>query len=316
MRYRKSAVELKDQERGQFIDAIKELKKTMVSTRDGKCKISRYDQFVAIHLGVTARFKGSITVGNRIGDGAHRDAAFCAWHREFIWRFERALQKVDQAVSLPYWDWTRHEETENVLFQNNFMGPNGDPNRKGQLQSGPFAETNEWFVDKRLHIRELGSREENLDPLAPQQNFGTALIRKLQSFEQLASSGNIRFALRQETYREFRPALEVGPRLHNFGHNWVGGSMAMMSSPQDPIFFLHHANVDRLWALWQDDGHECYPFQGRGYGHNLNDPMWPWDGGESVTVSWLQNFIPEFEENDIVRPQDVLDYRSKGYDYV
>ena len=318
MAHRKSAVELTVQERDQFIAAVKNLKKTMVATQDGTGRISRYDQFVAIHLGVTMRFRGSISQNNLIRDGGHRDAAFCAWHREFIRRFEVALQDTNSVVNLPYWDWTRHTETKHVLFQDNFMGPNGgrDGIGGGALQSGPFAENNEWVVNERLHIRGIDISSENLDPPPPTQNSGTALIREMRAFEELASSGNVRFALRQETFREFRPALETGSRLHNFGHTWIGGSMAMMSSPQDPIFFLHHANVDRLWALWQDDGHEdSYPFEGRGYGHNLTDPMWPWDGGDSVTVSWVQNLIPEPQTGDIVRPLDVLNYRDMGYSY-
>lgn len=32
----------------------------------------------------------------------------------------------------------------------------------------------------------------------------------------------------------------------------IGGNMVDQTSPNDPIFFLHHANVDRLWAMWQD----------------------------------------------------------------
>jgi tyrosinase len=31
----------------------------------------------------------------------------------------------------------------------------------------------------------------------------------------------------------------------------VGGDMATGSSPSDPLFWLHHANLDRLWAKWQ-----------------------------------------------------------------
>ena len=326
MTYRKSAVELTKQERDDFIEAVKVLKTEKVQTRDGKAEISLYDQFVAIHLGVTSRFQGAILAGNLIGDGAHGNAAFCAWHREFIRRFELALQEVKPAkdgelpVSLPYWDWTRHIETEHVLFKDDFMGPNGGPNGKGGgiLESGHFAKKNGWVVDERLHIRNLGVEQNNLNPPPPYQNSGTALRRNMRPFNELASSGNVRFALRQTTFREFRTTLEAGPRLHNFGHNWIGGSMNMMSSPQDPVFFLHHANVDRLWALWQDDGHEGegYPFEGRSRGHNLSDFMWPWDGGESVTVSWVQNLIPQFESDDIVRPQNVLDYRDMGYDYV
>ena len=51
---------------------------------------------------------------------------------------------------------------------------------------------------------------------------------------------------------------------HTMIHPWVGrvisqddprtarrGTMIVSTSPNDPVFFLHHANVDRLWAAWQ-----------------------------------------------------------------
>ena len=40
--------------------------------------------------------------------------------------------------------------------------------------------------------------------------------------------------------------LEATP--HNTVHNTIAGDMATMLSPRDPIFFLHHANIDRIWA--------------------------------------------------------------------
>ena len=254
-----------------------------------------------------------------MADGGHRNAAFCAWHREYIRRFELALQEADSDVTLPYWDWTRHTETDHVLFQDDFMGPNGGTGGLGggPVESGHFAEGNNWSVDERLHVEGVTT----VDP--PTDTNGTALLRRIRPFEQLASEGSVRFALRQPTFHEFRPALEAGSRLHNFGHGWIGGLMAMMSSPQDPIFYLHHANVDRIWGMWQDDGHEganSYPFEGRPFGHNLRDPMWPWDGGASdtITVPWVENLLPEFRDDDIVRPIDVVNHRGDrmGYSYV
>src|SRR5262249_22153742 len=52
----------------------------------------------------------------------------------------------------------------------------------------------------------------------------------------------------------FRNTLEgwVGPRqIHNAVHRWVDGSMQPGTSPNDPVFFLHHCNIDRLWAVWE-----------------------------------------------------------------
>jgi tyrosinase len=46
----------------------------------------------------------------------------------------------------------------------------------------------------------------------------------------------------------FEPSIEDAP--HNPVHDIIGGVMADMQSPIDPIFWLHHANVDRLWVAW------------------------------------------------------------------
>ena len=42
--------------------------------------------------------------------------------------------------------------------------------------------------------------------------------------------------------------LSVTPRTHNAGHRFIGGHMAGAFSPNDPVFWLHHANVDRIWG--------------------------------------------------------------------
>lgn len=46
----------------------------------------------------------------------------------------------------------------------------------------------------------------------------------------------------------FEPLIESRP--HNPVHNIIGGVMTTLDSPMDPIFYLHHANIDRLWHAW------------------------------------------------------------------
>ena len=53
----------------------------------------------------------------------------------------------------------------------------------------------------------------------------------------------------QPSFVEFWHELENGP--HAAVHGSISGDMISMCSPNDPIFFLHHAQVDRLWWLWQ-----------------------------------------------------------------
>lgn len=42
--------------------------------------------------------------------------------------------------------------------------------------------------------------------------------------------------------------LESQP--HNLVHNCVGGFMSEFMSPVDPVFYLHHSNIERLWLVW------------------------------------------------------------------
>jgi tyrosinase len=51
------------------------------------------------------------------------------------------------------------------------------------------------------------------------------------------------------TFNAFTPALQG---VHNSGHVWVGGSMgSVATAPADPVFWMHHAEIDRIWAAWQ-----------------------------------------------------------------
>jgi len=75
------------------------------------------------------------------------------------------------------------------------------------------------------------------------------------------------------------------------------------TSPNDPIFFLHHCNIDRIWAGWQvgktiDD---VVPNGEGPCGHNRKDAMYPWDGLKSL---------------DVVTPEDMWDTTGAlDYDY-
>jgi tyrosinase len=56
-------------------------------------------------------------------------------------------------------------------------------------------------------------------------------------------------ALSQTTFNSFTSTLEA---IHDSVHVWVGGSMGSIpTAPADPVFWMHHANIDRLWAVWQ-----------------------------------------------------------------
>jgi tyrosinase len=65
----------------------------------------------------------------------------------------------------------------------------------------------------------------------------------------LASSvASVPTALAQNNYSSFSSIING---VHGIVHGWVGGTMSSAhTSPADPVFWLHDANLDRLWWQW------------------------------------------------------------------
>ena len=68
--------------------------------------------------------------------------------------------------------------------------------------------------------------------------------------------------------------------------------------PNDPIFFLHHANIDRLWAMWQDN--------------NRADAETDVDYGNPEYPDDWRGSIYNFDE---VRTDELFDFRALGFQY-
>ena len=63
-----------------------------------------------------------------------------------------------------------------------------------------------------------------------------------------AIAAGVSSAMAQTTYNNFTGPINA---IHGSIHIWVGGTMSDASvSPADPVFWLHHANLDRLWWQW------------------------------------------------------------------
>ncbi|MCH8150178.1 MAG: tyrosinase family protein, partial [Planctomycetes bacterium] len=244
--------------------------------------------------------------GAQTSDGAHGSPAFLPWHREYLKRLEQALQAVDPRVTIPYWNWGLGPLSETTaLFQDDRMGP------MGSITSGYFAELPSAFNPLGWPVR---------PDLRQFPVGGTALRRNstLNTGPGWPTATTVGNTLAQSAFHLFRPSLEHSPH-HNRIHGRVGGDMGQMTSPNDPIFFLHHCQVDRLWAKWQQDhpGSANYnPLAAGGQGHRLTDWMWPWDGGDSqTTITGITGLIPQFPVTDRVAPINVLDHHVLGYCY-
>lgn len=97
-----------------------------------------------------------------------------------------------------------------------------------------------------------------------------------QDLELIAS--NTPAAMQASTFADFASQLEG---VHNMVHVWVGGTMGSIpTAPADPMFWMHHANIDRLWWLWQESP------KGQGKNPSLTGAdavMDPWPNTEADT---------------------------------
>src|SRR5438270_12382928 len=92
MTHRKSAFELTAAEQNRFLQVI-----TAMNTDNDP---TLYAQFVGIH----AAMRHHMHTG--MGGGAVGRQRFLPWHRDFLLKFETAMQQIDPAAFIPYWHWS------------------------------------------------------------------------------------------------------------------------------------------------------------------------------------------------------------------
>lgn len=341
MKVRKNAASMSEQEVDAFLEAILRLKAKSASPASD---ISVYDQFAALHGAVMAvQTPRSGTDGINF---AHGNIGFLPWHRQYLNAFEAALQAEVPEVTIPYWDWSDELSAIERVFTPNFLGylnwGNPRPLCDGVLQFDvPADRRPDWWPEALAGFRVNELLEEDL---------GTGLSRG--SVERTWPPREpllnllVEFGANRDSSADPHPLwtfweiLEQGlpqlPQTHNAGHRFIGGHMGGAFSPNDPIFWLHHANVDRLWDLWQQhrivteassnhtdtwpQSSESSPIDGRPApeGHKIGDAMWPWVGGETGYISLsvsadIGDRLPRFSERVIVG--DMLDLAALDVTY-
>jgi len=166
-------------------------------------------------------------------------ADFVIWHRAYLHFFERTLRAAaqDETLALPYWDYTKPEQrTFPAIYAPEFLD-----DAKKQLNPLFHPNREKAFVKGTLEISALIGLAE--------KTVGAATF-----FHQTGAPGFAGDDLDEDH-------TQVGlleQRPHNDIHVAVGGvinssngAMAEITTAAfDPVFWVHHANVDRMWAQW------------------------------------------------------------------
>jgi hypothetical protein len=206
---------------------------------------------------------------------------FLPWHRLYLYYFERIIRSVVLSQggpddwALPYWHYDAGGTTNTLpsSFRQQTL-PDGTPNPLFVANRNPAVNAGVGLPAQATSAAVAMGMSNYLPPPFP--GFGGGQTNGPQHF-----------------FNAFG-ALEQTP--HNVIHVMIGG---LMSDPDtaalDPIFWLHHCNIDRLWMEWNAKG-----------GVNPGSAAWTGQTFELFDENGTAETRPLGDTND---PIGVLGYR-------
>jgi hypothetical protein len=211
----------------------------------------------------------------------HGTRYFLAWHRMYLYFFERVLRSAsgDPNFALPYWDYTN-------------ITPAAKP------------EDVTWRLPSIFAVPRLSTGTSEIDnpvyELRRTSGFGVTV----QLDTELTNPDSV---LALSNFDEFQSTLDAG--IHGNIHCSVGNTCEapyighVPFSANDPIFWHHHANIDRLWECWI-----------RRYGKDANplkDTQWM---GQTFAFVDENGNKATMKVEELFKPDGRIDYKYDNVD--
>ncbi|KAK7246550.1 hypothetical protein RIF29_41419 [Crotalaria pallida] len=226
----------------------------------------------------------------------HSSWLFFPFHRWYLYFYERILgsliQDLDPNFAIPFWNW---DNPNGMSIPSFYVDPNKSSPLYDSLRNANHLPPK--LVDLDFNgIEDRTTREEQ------------ASSNLQVMYRQLVSSSKTPTLFFGTAYRagdESDPGSGVVENIpHGPVHNWIGGTEgngedmgALYAAARDPIFYSHHANIDRLWSIWKTLG---------GKRKDITDS------------DWLESGFLFYDENKNlvrVKVKDCLDTTKLGYVY-
>ncbi|GAU47739.1 hypothetical protein TSUD_386980 [Trifolium subterraneum] len=223
----------------------------------------------------------------------HNSWLFYPYHRWYLYFYERILGSLinDPTFALPFWNYDAPDGMQYPLIYTDSTSPLYDKLRDANHQPPTLIDLNYDGND---------NNDDGIDKISSNLTI---------MYRQLVSSGKTSRLFFGNYYRagdEPDPgpgSLENVP--HGTVHLWSGDPTqpnfenmgTLYSAARDPIFFSHHANLDRFWSIWKTLG---------GKRKDFNDK------------DWLESGFLFYDENKNlvrVKVKDCLDTKKLGYVY-
>src|SRR5689334_93684 len=217
----------------------------------------------------------------------HGNWYFLPWHRAYIAMYERFIRKLtnNNDFALPFWDWTNNRRMPAVFTAAKL--PNGKPNALF-VNDTDFGQTWKltWPANKAMPANIVGQGVlQQILASADYEEFGTSRPKG-------QNNTNASWVLKRTGVQGVLEGT-----AHNNVHNNIGGWMPSASSPRDPIFFMHHCNIDRIWAVWNSLGNDNSP-----------ESLWR-------NMTFANNFLNADGTSWSPKVTDLFDPEKLGYTY-
>lgn len=231
---------------------------------------SRYDDFLATHINQTLTIHGT---GN-----------FLSWHRYYIQTFETALrEECGYDSHLPYANWGRY--AEDLLNAPIFDGSDVSMSGNGEYEihtgasipsaatpyivlpagNGGGCVTTGPFKNMTVNLGPLSPvfTDVPANPQADGLGYNPRCLRRdvgAYAAKTASTDANSTALIAGNPFiSDFQTVMQgdfANGKLgvHTAGHFWAGGDPGgdIFASPGDPWFWLHHAQIDRTWWIWQN----------------------------------------------------------------
>ncbi|QRV80132.1 tyrosinase [Ceratobasidium sp. AG-Ba] len=272
---------LTQDQRNSFHNAVKCLR---TKTSSG---VTLFDRYPSVHSDLFGQ--------------VHYVAQFLPWHRWFLYLRRLDLQDCGYTGPTPYWDWTIDSpklSSSDIWDPTTGFGGNGNKGSSSHcVENGPYANFQLTYPNRHCLARRFNNG-----------NVRSGVLGTMQASQY--SSSMIRRVLGNDNYIDFSNDLEEIP--HDAIHNVISGDMAAAFSPNDALFFLHHQNIDRLWAKWQGRGSRL-----REYAGNTVQGQDPTDDWRFPLAKLSDKMIMKrIRDLPDIRVADVMDTMSDNLCYV
>ncbi|KAH6659445.1 hypothetical protein BKA67DRAFT_652674 [Truncatella angustata] len=192
---------------------------------------SLYDDFAYVHTDT--------------GRDSYDSAAFLPYHRYLLYVYERQLKDVcGYNGNLPYWDWTL--DWQDLAASPVFTNTSGLGSISGIdspcVNDGPLNDLSLPYYD--------GEYPNCIWRALPVHRVAQNSSKQVLSEDSLSPAAVDKLLL-QNTYDEF--LLELQKNAKVYIPNGIKGNFMEFTAPNDPLFFLHHGQLDRVWWQWQQD---------------------------------------------------------------